>query len=107
MKVQVLGTGCAKCRALVERVQAAAGAAGVACDVEKVEDVAHRDVEAGAPLAWAIAPSIQRTGARRSCTSAVAARAPAGRKPRSLVSAMRFFRWVAVTIRLSRAWLSW
>ncbi|TPW19631.1 MAG: redox-active disulfide protein 2 [Elusimicrobia bacterium] len=40
MKVQVLGTGCAKCRALVERVQAAAGAAGVACDVEKVEDVA-------------------------------------------------------------------
>lgn len=39
MKVQILGTGCAKCRTLVERVEAAAREAEVPCEVEKVEDI--------------------------------------------------------------------
>jgi len=39
MKVQVLGTGCAKCKALYANVSQAAKELGIAADIEKVEDI--------------------------------------------------------------------
>lgn len=39
MKLQVLGTGCAKCTLLAERVAAAAREAGLEDAVEKVTDI--------------------------------------------------------------------
>ena len=40
-QIKVLGSGCAKCAATVERVKQAALAAGVAIELEKVEDMAR------------------------------------------------------------------
>ena len=40
MKIQVLGTGCAKCKQLQGNVERAVREAGVAVEVEKVEDFA-------------------------------------------------------------------
>lgn len=39
MKVQVLGTGCPKCKQLHQNVLDAAAEADVALDIEKVEDI--------------------------------------------------------------------
>lgn len=39
MKVQVLGTGCAKCKQLTANVQEAARQSGLPVEIEKVEDV--------------------------------------------------------------------
>jgi small redox-active disulfide protein 2 len=39
MKVQVLGTGCAKCKQLTENVREAARQSGLPVEIEKVEDV--------------------------------------------------------------------
>ncbi len=39
MKVQVLGTGCARCRQLTANVQQAAREAGMLVEIEKIEDV--------------------------------------------------------------------
>ncbi len=39
MKVQVLGTGCAKCKQLTANVQEAARQSGLSVEIEKVEDV--------------------------------------------------------------------
>ena len=39
MKVQVLGTGCAKCKTLYANAEAAIREAGVAADLEKIEDI--------------------------------------------------------------------
>lgn len=39
MKVQVLGTGCTKCKQLHQNVINAAAEADVALDIEKVEDI--------------------------------------------------------------------
>ena len=39
MKLQVLGTGCPKCRRLVENAQAAAAQLGLDCEVVKVTDI--------------------------------------------------------------------
>ncbi len=39
MKVQVLGTGCAKCRQLTANVQEAARQSGLPVEIEKVEDL--------------------------------------------------------------------
>ena len=39
MRIQVLGTGCARCKSLVENVQAAVAALGVAAQIEKVEKI--------------------------------------------------------------------
>jgi small redox-active disulfide protein 2 len=39
MKIQILGTGCPKCKALEANARAAASAAGVAAEFEKVTDV--------------------------------------------------------------------
>lgn len=38
-KIQVLGTGCAKCKKLAKNAEAAAQAAGVAFDLQKVTDL--------------------------------------------------------------------
>lgn len=38
-KIQILGTGCAKCKKLAEETDAAAKAAGLAYELEKVTDI--------------------------------------------------------------------
>jgi small redox-active disulfide protein 2 len=39
MKIQVLGTGCAKCTQLTANAQAALAEAGLSASIEKVEDL--------------------------------------------------------------------
>ena len=39
MKVQVLGTGCPKCKALAERVEHVVADMGLECEVVKVTDI--------------------------------------------------------------------
>jgi len=39
MKVQILGTGCPKCKMLAERVDSAVSEAGLDCNVEKITDI--------------------------------------------------------------------
>lgn len=39
MKIQILGTGCSKCKKLFENAQEAVKAAGVAAEVVKVQDI--------------------------------------------------------------------
>lgn len=39
MKIQVLGTGCAKCKMLAENTKKAVELAGIDAEVEKVEDI--------------------------------------------------------------------
>ena len=39
MKVQVLGTGCPKCRKLEERVDGVIVELGLECEVEKISDI--------------------------------------------------------------------
>jgi len=39
MKIQILGTGCAKCKQLTERAEQAVAQMGIACEVEKVTDM--------------------------------------------------------------------
>ncbi len=41
MKIQILGTGCPKCRQLAANAQAAVDAAGVDAVIEKVEKIAE------------------------------------------------------------------
>ena len=38
MKIKILGTGCKKCQALTANAQAAADAAGIQVEIEKVTD---------------------------------------------------------------------
>jgi len=38
-KVQILGTGCPKCKKLAENAAAAAKNAGIECEIEKVTDI--------------------------------------------------------------------
>lgn len=39
MKVQILGTGCPKCKALTQNVIDAAAELAISADIEKVEDI--------------------------------------------------------------------
>ena len=39
MKIQILGTGCAKCNALMMATEKAAQALGLTCELEKVSDL--------------------------------------------------------------------
>jgi small redox-active disulfide protein 2 len=39
MKIQVLGTGCPKCKALAERVESVAADMGLDCEIVKVTDI--------------------------------------------------------------------
>ena len=38
-KLQILGTGCPKCKKLAENTEAAAKALGIECDIMKVTDI--------------------------------------------------------------------
>ena len=38
-KIQILGTGCPKCKKLAENAQAAVTAAGIECEIEKVTEI--------------------------------------------------------------------
>ena len=39
MKIQVLGTGCPKCKALTQNAQTAAAELGIEAEIEKVTDI--------------------------------------------------------------------
>jgi small redox-active disulfide protein 2 len=39
MKIQILGTGCPKCKILYENAKKAAEETGIQCEIEKVEDI--------------------------------------------------------------------
>ncbi len=39
IKIQVLGTGCPKCKRLAENAEAAAKESGIECEIEKVTDI--------------------------------------------------------------------
>ena len=39
MKIQILGTGCPKCKKLTENAETAAKTAGIECTIEKVTDI--------------------------------------------------------------------
>ena len=39
MKIQVLGSGCPKCKKLTERVESVVAELGLDCEVEKVTDI--------------------------------------------------------------------
>lgn len=39
IKIQILGTGCAKCNSLYTSVEKAAGELGIPCEMEKVTDL--------------------------------------------------------------------
>jgi small redox-active disulfide protein 2 len=39
VRIQVLGTGCPKCRETIARVREAVDALGVAAEIEKVDDI--------------------------------------------------------------------
>jgi small redox-active disulfide protein 2 len=54
MKIQVLGTGCAKCRQLTANAEKAVADLGLSAVVEKVEDIA-RIVEFGVMMTPALA----------------------------------------------------
>jgi small redox-active disulfide protein 2 len=41
VKIQILGTGCAKCKQLAENAEAAAREAGISYELEKVTDIAE------------------------------------------------------------------
>ncbi|MFW5893742.1 MAG: thioredoxin family protein [Verrucomicrobiota bacterium] len=41
MKIQILGTGCPKCKKLTENAEEAAKAAGVDYEIEKVADISE------------------------------------------------------------------
>jgi small redox-active disulfide protein 2 len=54
MKIQILGTGCPKCRALEEAARAAVSGLGVSAEIEKVTDIA-RIMEMGVLVTPALA----------------------------------------------------
>ena len=39
MKIQILGTGCPKCRTMAERAETAVAELGLDCEIEKVTDI--------------------------------------------------------------------
>ncbi|MFA9373048.1 thioredoxin family protein [Poseidonibacter sp.] len=39
MKIEILGTGCSKCKALEENTKKAVAQAGIFAEIEKVEDI--------------------------------------------------------------------
>ena len=54
MKVQILGTGCPKCRTLAANAEAAVQQLGLAAEIEKVEDI-HDIAAMGVALTPALA----------------------------------------------------
>ena len=54
MKVQILGTGCSKCKKLFEQVEKAVAQAGVVAQMEKVEEI-REIMKFGVPMTPALA----------------------------------------------------
>jgi small redox-active disulfide protein 2 len=54
IRIQVLGTGCPKCKKLAENAEAAVKAAGVECRIEKVTDL-HEIMKFGVMMTPALA----------------------------------------------------
>lgn len=54
LNVQILGTGCDKCRKLAENAKRAVAITGLGCTIEKVEDL-DRILEMGAMITPALA----------------------------------------------------
>ncbi len=54
LKIQILGTGCPKCKKLAENAEAAAKAAGVEYSLEKVTDI-HEIMKFGVMMTPALA----------------------------------------------------
>jgi small redox-active disulfide protein 2 len=61
MKVQILGTGCPKCRTLAANAEAAVAELGLSAHVEKVEDI--RDIAA---MGVALTPALAVDGVVKS-----------------------------------------
>ena len=53
-KIQILGTGCPKCKKLVENAKRAADELGIECEVEKVTDI-NEIMKAGIMMTPAVA----------------------------------------------------
>ena len=53
-KIQILGTGCPKCKKLAENAEAAAEAAGIEYELEKVTDI-NKIMEMGVMITPALA----------------------------------------------------
>ncbi|MCX6645316.1 MAG: thioredoxin family protein [bacterium] len=53
MKIQILGTGCPKCKKLYENAEKAAKEAGIDYEIEKVEDI-MKIMEAGVMMTPAL-----------------------------------------------------
>lgn len=54
MKIEILGTGCPKCKKLFENAQEAAKALGIAAEIVKVEDI-QQIMNAGVMITPALA----------------------------------------------------
>jgi small redox-active disulfide protein 2 len=54
MKIQILGTGCPKCKKLTQNAEAAVEALGIDCEVEKITDV-NRIIAFGVMMTPALA----------------------------------------------------
>lgn len=61
MKIQILGTGCPKCRMLTENARTAVEEMGLSADIEKVEDI--RDIAA---MGVALTPALAVDGVVKS-----------------------------------------
>ena len=53
MKIEIFGTGCAKCKKLFENAQEAVRASGLEVDIVKIEDI-EKIVEAGVMMTPAL-----------------------------------------------------
>ncbi|MBF0314149.1 MAG: TM0996/MTH895 family glutaredoxin-like protein [Oligoflexia bacterium] len=54
MKIQILGTGCPKCKKLYDNASVAIKEAGIACELEKIEDI-EKITEMGVMMTPALA----------------------------------------------------
>ena len=68
MKIQILGTGCPKCKKLAENAEAAAQALGIEYEIEKVTDI-NEIMKAGVMMT----PALVVDGAVKSAGKAISA----------------------------------
>ena len=68
MKIQILGTGCPKCKKLAENAEAAAQALGIEYEIEKVTDI-NEIMKAGVMMT----PALVVDGAVKSAGKALSA----------------------------------
>ena len=68
MKIQILGTGCPKCKKLAENAEAAAQALGIEYEIEKVTDI-NEIMKSGVMMT----PALVVDGAVKSAGKAISA----------------------------------